>query len=69
MLKNRNNSNIQDIRKGIDNNPNISILTYPFKIYYINIYHIDDTRKTTEEVFDEFRKIIYITIKEEKRYE
>lgn len=69
MLQDRINSDIQDIVKAIDNNPDISILTYPFKLYYINIYHIDGTRKTTEEVFDEFRKIIYITIEEEKRYE
>lgn len=69
ILQDRINSDIQDIVKAIDNNPDISILTYPFKLYYINIYHIDGTRKTTEEVFDEFRKIIYITIEEEKRYE
>ena len=50
MLQDRINSDIQDIVKAIDNNPDIGVLTYPFKLYYINIYHIDGTRKTTEEV-------------------
>lgn len=69
MLQDRINSDIQDIVKAIDNNPDISILTYPFKLYYINIYHIDGTRKTTEEVYEEFKKLIFNTIKEENNNE
>lgn len=68
-LQQRINCQISNIVTAIDSKKGIDIITYPFKLYYINIYHDNGVRKTTEEVYEEFKKLIFNTIKEENNNE
>lgn len=68
-LQQRINRQISNIVTAIDSKKGIDIITYPFKLYYINIYHDNGVRKTTEEVYEEFKKLIFNTIKEENNNE
>lgn len=68
-LQQKINCQISNIITAIDNKKDIDTITYPFKLHYINIYHDNGVRKTTEEVYEEFKKLIFNTIKEENNNE
>lgn len=68
-LQQKINNQISNIVTSIDNEENIDTITYPFKLHYINIYHDNGIRKTTEEVYKEFLNFIFNTIKEENNNE
>ena len=68
-LQQKINRQISNIVSAIDSEKDINTTTYPFKLYYINIYHDNGVRKTTEEVYEEFKKLIFNTIKEENNNE
>ena len=68
-LQQKINRQISNIISAIDSEKDINTTTYPFKLYYINIYHDNGVRKTTEEVYEEFKKLIFNTIKEENNNE
>lgn len=68
-LQQKINCQISNIITAIDNKKDINTITYPFKLHYINIYHDNGVRKTTEEVYEEFKKLIFNTIKEENNNE
>lgn len=68
-LQQRINRQISNIVTAIDSEKDIDTITYPFKLHYINIYHDNGVRKTTEEVYEEFKKLIFNTIKEENNNE
>lgn len=68
-LQQKINCQISNIITAIDSKKDIDIITYPFKLHYINIYHDNGVRKTTEEVYEEFKKLIFNTIKEENNNE
>lgn len=68
-LQQKINRQISNIVSAIDNKKDIDTITYPFKLHYINIYHDNGVRKTTEEVYEEFKKLIFNTIKEENNNE
>lgn len=68
-LQQKINRQISNIVSAIDSEKDINIITYPFKLHYINIYHDNGVRKTTEEVYEEFKKLIFNTIKEENNNE
>lgn len=68
-LQQKINCQISNIVSDIDSKKDIDIITYPFKLHYINIYHDNGVRKTTEEVYEEFKKLIFNTIKEENNNE
>lgn len=65
-LQQKINNQISNIVTSIDNEKDIDTITYPFKLHYINIYHDNGIRKTTEEIYEEFKKLIFNTIKEEE---
>lgn len=68
-LQQKINRQISNIVSAIDSEKDINTITYPFKLHYINIYHDNGVRKTTEEVYEEFKKLIFNTIKEENNNE
>ena len=68
-LQQKINRQISNIVSAIDSEKDINTTTYPFKLHYINIYHDNGVRKTTEEVYEEFKKLIFNTIKEENNNE
>lgn len=68
-LQQKINNQISNIVTSIDNEKDIDTITYPFKLHYINIYHDNGIRKTTEEVYKEFLNFIFNTIKEENNNE
>ena len=68
-LQQKINRQISNIISAIDSEKDINTITYPFKLHYINIYHDNGVRKTTEEVYEEFKKLIFNTIKEENNNE
>lgn len=68
-LQQKINRQISNIVSAIDSEKDINTTTYPFKLHYINIYHDNGVRKTTEEVYKEFKKLIFNTIKEENNNE
>ena len=68
-LQQKINRQISNIISAIDSEKDINTTTYPFKLHYINIYHDNGVRKTTEEVYEEFKKLIFNTIKEENNNE
>lgn len=68
-LQQKINRQISNIVSAIDSEKDIDTITYPFKLHYINIYHDNGVRKTTEEVYEEFKKLIFNTIKEENNNE
>lgn len=63
-LQQRINCQISNIVTAIDSEKDIDTITYPFKLHYINIYHDNGVRKTTKEVYEEFKKLVFNTIKE-----
>lgn len=68
-LQQKINRQISNIVSAIDSEKDIDTITYPFKLHYINIYHDNGVRKITEEVYEEFKKLIFNTIKEENNNE
>lgn len=68
-LQQKINNQISNIVTSIDNEKDIDTITYPFRLHYINIYHDNSIRKTTEEVYKEFLNFIFNTIKEENNNE
>lgn len=68
-LQQKINCQISNIVTAINSKKDINTITYPFKLHYINIYHDNGIRKTTEEVYKEFKKLIFNTIKEENNNE
>lgn len=68
-LQQKINCQISNIVSAIDSKKDIDTIAYPFKLHYINIYHDNGVRKTTEEVYEEFKKLIFNTIKEENNNE
>lgn len=63
-LQQRINHKISEIVKYIDTEEDPII--YPFRLFYINIYNNNGMRKTTEEVYNEFKKITFNSIKIEE---
>lgn len=66
-LQERINHKISEIVKYIDTEADSII--YPFRLFYINIYNDNGIRKTTEEVYNEFKEIVFAQIMHEEAYD
>ena len=66
-LQQRINHKISEIVKYIDTEEDPII--YPFRLFYINIYDDNGMRKTTEEVYNEFKEIVFAQIMYEEAYD
>lgn len=66
-LQERINHKISEIVKYIDTEEDSII--YPFRLFYINIYNDNGIRKTTEEVYNEFKEIVFAQIMYEEEYD
>ena len=66
-LQERINHKISEIVKYIDTEADSII--YPFRLFYINIYNDNGIRKTTEEVYNEFKEIVFAQIMYEETYD